>query len=285
MGTNKEWFGFTIRYEATKEFLSGHGIEIGAGANPQRLPEVATASYFDKRDDEELKVLFQSDIGYEVQDVSQIDSAFPDGADFLVAHNVLEHIHDHVGALVSWYSYLRDGAVVVISVPEKNGLKHDAGRVPTPLSHILDDLALARGPEAFETKEHIGSFCLGWSPSWVDLDRDQFAKRALFHMNDERNDLHWHANERDVWDAIIALSLMKAGIGAQMLRIADIKSDAPFRTQGEVIYTYRISRQDKTIDGLPDYAAPIQQRAEELRCAADRLSDLSSYASSIAKEP
>jgi SAM-dependent methyltransferase len=270
-----EWFGYKLRDRVSAEFLSGKGIEIGAGSRPHQLPEGASALYFDKRDDAGLRAQFKTDIGYTVQDVSQIPQEFPNGADFLIAHQVLEHIHDHISALAEWHGHVKDGGVVVLSVPDKRGLIYDKMRPSTSFSHILQDYALGRKFTDFEAREHIASFCLGWSSAWHYLDRDQFASRALDHTARDDNDVHWHANDRDTWTKVITAALLASRCGADFLRIIDMESEPPFTTQGDVIFIYRLNKsQAAVINGLPSLRDELTEEAARLRAAAERLESL-----------
>src|SRR3954468_769618 len=106
----------TIRRNFAADLIAGRGVEIGAGAYPQALPPGATAAQYDLRDAAELKALFGTET-IPVRPMAELRSDFPAGADFLIAHNVLEHAPDPIGQLIRWNACVRDGGVVLISLP------------------------------------------------------------------------------------------------------------------------------------------------------------------------
>ena len=106
----------TIRDTFCQAVLRGSGLEIGAGAYPQTLPKGAHASYYDIRNEAETRELFGSSV-VTARHVDVIPADFPNGADFLIARNVLEHCSDPIGTLIAWNGSVRDGGTVVISLP------------------------------------------------------------------------------------------------------------------------------------------------------------------------
>lgn len=269
MADSPNWPGYENRAVAAAPFLQGRGIELGAGAAPQRLPDGAEAVYFDKRGEGELCEYLGSTVRYPLHRLEEVGRFFPVGADFLIAHNVLEHIHDHIGALLEWHSYVRDGGVVVVSVPERVG--QDKDRPAAPFSHILLDHVLERDENWLETREHVMSFCLGWQESWPDKGREEFAAHVLFEGNRQGHDCHWHAVDRGDWDKVIAGAAVLGGVGLQILHTADMRTDGPTRTDGEIIYIYRVDRANTSIKGLPNVLPEIDAVADLLAAAQARL--------------
>lgn len=248
---DSEWWGYTVRANVAAPFLSGTGMEIGAGANPQRLPQGATAVYFDKSDATHLARQFNSDIAYEVHPMTMVKERFPKGADFLIAHNVLEHIHGEIAALIEWHSYVRNGGIVVLSVPLRDYTAGDSRRLETPISHVLEDYVMRRGGSSFEAREHSYSFCAGWDDhpntrAWSYLNRDEFANYLLEQATAEAPDFHWHAMNRKQWDFIIAAACHFGRRGMEVLSITDPTTEHE-KTQGEAIYIYRLKEASSPI--------------------------------------
>lgn len=251
--------------------LSGDGLELGAGLHPQKLPSTAHAHVFDKRDSSGLRDLFEADAPYEVRSLEEIPVVFPSGADFLIAHNVLEHLHGEIAALITWHRWVKDGGVVVLSMPDMRFLDQDGRRRPADFDHLLLDYALDRGEEWLETREHVLSFCLGWADSWAEMSKREFVTHVLSESNRDGHDCHWHALDRRGWDRVIAASALLDGTGIEMLATADGESSGACRTHGEIIYVYRISRQDAQVRGLPDVRDDVASMRTRLDTASERL--------------
>jgi len=96
-----------IRDLVVRDFLKGRGLEIGAGVTPQRLPPGASCRLYDLRTTAELTSLFGQTPANEAAGLDRIPIDFPDGADFLVAHNVLEHAPDPIGTLIQWHRLVK----------------------------------------------------------------------------------------------------------------------------------------------------------------------------------
>ena len=103
------------RFTASRDYLKGEGIEIGAGPNPQPVPEGVRVSYFDIRDEAELSAYIGLDVQHASLPMSQARQTFPEGADFLIAHHVLEHSADPIGTLRQWMGLVKPGGVICYS--------------------------------------------------------------------------------------------------------------------------------------------------------------------------
>lgn len=163
------------RLRTSAAFLHGRGIELGAGMSPQPLPADVACELFDLREPEEiarLEGLTRGD-GLRTEDVprsrsiDEIARRFPDGADFVIAHNVLEHCAEPIGTVHAWSAHLRPGGVLVLSVPDVDHCP-DAGRLVPDLEHLLADHLLGRDGDSFESREHAYSCAVGWMTFWED---------------------------------------------------------------------------------------------------------------------
>ena len=233
---------YDIRFEISRQFLKGKGIEIGAGASPQRLPDGVVCEYFDKRNADELSGLFnisKNDLK-QVYSLGEFWKRFPDGADFLIAHQVLEHTPNPILTLVEWNNYLKDGGVVVISVPDSESLP-DKDRLIPPFEHVLSDFILGRSDNSFESREHIYSFLMGWLDNGWLKAQDKYALAWAAHNSAKAksNDLHWHALDTELFEKIIRVSAFFANrtiVIEDMARPDSIET----RTKGDIVYVYRL---------------------------------------------
>src|SRR5436853_732291 len=184
----------TIRRNFAADLIAGHGVEIGAGAFPQALPPEATAAQYDLRDATELRGLFGTET-IPVRPIAELRSDFPAGADFLIAHNVLEHAPDPIGELIRWNACVRESGVVVLSLPHYLYCPDARRRVAPPL-HLLEDYREATDGSDFVSCDTGASFALGW---WEDFCRHhntqsiaEFSRLALDNLAGDRPDFHWH---------------------------------------------------------------------------------------------
>ncbi len=248
-----------IRTAFVAEVLHGEGVEIGAGAFPQRLPAGAVARYYDLRSDAEAETLFSSEV-VPARPMSTIPTDFPGGADFLIAHNVLEHCPDPIGTLRQWHRLVRVGATVVVSLPHHLCCP-DRGRRLPPLQHLIDDcLGRADGTD-FPSREHTASFTLGWSHDYcvgqgLETIAD-FATRLLEGLHSEGHDVHWHA-----LDATLSLGIVVAAAEFDGVELTSMRCWSPEsgQTIGDVLISYVIARRG-------DPAADVQEllRIDEIR--------------------
>ena len=228
------------------------GFEIGAGPYPTPVPGGVTVHYFDKRDDAELDEHFR---GYHedpgrVSPMAEIDTRFPDGADFMLAHQVLEHCANPIATLIDWNSHLRDGGIGIISMPHHRYCVNESARLVPPIEHLLLDYALEREAPEFESREHILSSYLAWESELVGFDeRAEFARAAL-DAHRSVDDIHWHAIDDALFHDLILAAGLLDGVSLELLRFGTPNpGDAPpletsevFETRGELMAIYRLAR-------------------------------------------
>lgn len=265
---------YRLRYKATSDLITGYGLEIGAGANPQQLPENVSCIYFDRRDLDGLQTLFQQHIDYQVHPIEDIPKYFPQGADFLIAHGVLEHSPDPIGLLRSWLSYVKDDGLLVLSLPDKHHCPQDAKRITPSFDHIVLDHLLSRGEDTFESKEHIYSFLLGWRYYILPhASKIAYLDFCLAEPRRSGHDLHWHALDRELGEKIIQTAGLLSGRAIHMCRICTVDSK-PIRTRGEAIFVFRVRQRGETQDAYVDAVrAEIQRIADSLLSSGQVLSE------------
>jgi len=268
-------FAARVRLELSRPHLKGRGLEIGAGPWPQLLPEGCTCEYFDKRKTQELGEYFQVDAqnAGNVLPLEAIPKRFPHGADFLIAHHVLEHASNPLRELGQWFGAVRDGGVCVLSVPDA-AQTPDRGRLVAPLEHLLADYLLNRDDDSFESREHIYSFAMGWIDEGYAKGMDKAGVAAMTHDNAHaaRNDLHWHAYDQELFLEALLLSARLSGVRLGLLALASPAHPAePGSPEQEVLAICRVVRGPG--EGLE--AATWNGRVDRTRVdsALDRLLD------------
>ncbi len=256
-----------LRLQASGPWLRGRGLEIGAGPNPQPLPQGCECRYYDLRTDAELQELFAGHAGtpVPVRPLAAARQDFPAGADFVLAHNVLEHCADPIGALREWHRLLAPGATMVLTLPDRRYCADRLRPVP-PLEHLLLDHALRRDQHHFDSREHIFSFVLGWNDegAFAGKPKAEVAEMAAWCAGHEpSNDCHWHAFDETLGRGLVRAAAALDGRRAELLNVAT----PPGQTHCELVYVYRLAAgSDATATAeLAAAAAALEAGAARLR--------------------
>lgn len=144
--------------------------------------------------------LKERDAGYQyISDAVDLNRIKSNSYDFVLSSHNIEHIANPLKAMNEWKRVLKDGGLLLLVVPDKNGT-FDHNRPVTTLSHLIED---------FETD--VGEQDLSHLPEILelhDLKRDlaagdisSFKKRAL---NNYRNRcLHHHVFDTELVLAVL----------------------------------------------------------------------------------
>jgi SAM-dependent methyltransferase len=140
---------FEARNEFARQFICGHGIEIGAAYQPLDVPAGASVTYVDRMTVEELRAHYPELAGLiipiDIVDDGERLTTLPDESqDFIIANHFLEHCEDPIGAIGSHLRKLRPGGILFYAVPDKR-YTFDFRRPVTPLEHMVSDHE--QGPE------------------------------------------------------------------------------------------------------------------------------------------
>lgn len=263
---------FKRRFQLSSDLLVGRGLEIGGGANPQRLPAGATCAYFDVRDTAQLGDLFGVAMDYPILPMDRIPLEFPNGADFLIAHNVLEHSANPIATLIDWMAYVRDEGLMVLSIPSMQHCPGDAGRLVPPPEHLLDDFLTDDCDDAFESREHIYSFLLGWYEHiHPGTSKAVYTAHCLSEARRSGHDLHWHALDHEAAEFIIEAAALLSARDIDSVRSCRY-GDASYPTLGESIFMFRVlhraqdpnPRLEATRRRIADHAEKLRHDGEGL---------------------
>jgi SAM-dependent methyltransferase len=227
-----------IRAEFAAPVLKGTGLEIGAGAYPQTLPLGVSARYFDIRTSEEAVKLFGKEV-VDTYPMAEVTRFFPNGADFLIAHNVLEHIPDPIGGLIAWNSLVRIGGSVVISLPHRDYCP-DGLRIRTEYRHILGDFLMHSDGSDPGSREHIIAFATSWHEDFCrtnGLEKIEDFTRSVLKIYPTANDAHWHSLDTELSLQIVAGAAEFGGT-----RIKDLRCWSPERSEtiGDILISYSV---------------------------------------------
>jgi SAM-dependent methyltransferase len=131
-------------------YLQGRGLEIGALADPLRVPARVQVQYVDRFSVEDLRrqyptlnsmALVPVDV---VSDGERLSAVDDETQDFVISRHFLEHCQDPIGTIEHFFRVLKPGGVVYFTVPDKR-FTFDRERPVTPLSHLFEDHE--KGPE------------------------------------------------------------------------------------------------------------------------------------------
>jgi predicted SAM-dependent methyltransferase len=189
------------RESIARQYLRGHGIEIGALHNPLKVPRCARVRYVDRMSAADLREQYSELNSRPLIEVDIIDdgetlSAIPDESQqFVIANHFLEHCQNPIGAVRNMLRVLKPGGILYLAVPDKR-FTFDVDRPVTPLGHLLRDDA--EGPE-WSRQQHF--------EEWTRLvgkieDPAEAAEktRALMAMD---YSIHFH-----VWTQVEILELL-----------------------------------------------------------------------------
>jgi len=243
-----------IRYRVSKDYINGHGAEIGAGAYPSLLPQKCKCNYFDTRNREELGRYFGAmsiplDHVYNIKEFRRI---LTNGADFIIAHNVLEHCPNPIQTLKHWHELCKDGGKMVLSVPQ-NGFGPDGNRLPATFEHLLFDYLMVRQASDFDTREHLYSSMTGFDKSSFSgigkLDQARMTHELAREIN---VDAHWHVFTVETLRQTIEAAAYFSGRTVEICSLASANHETTrYRTEGELIMTYKLSSQSLDIVARP----------------------------------
>ncbi len=197
-------------------FLVGSGIEIGPGHVPFPLPFGGVETrYVDRWQPEDNRALFPelgaAASGFVRPDiVADLDSdrlaAIPDASqDYVIASHVLEHLAEPLGQIADIHRVLRPGGVVLILLPDRRHT-FDRDRVPTPLSHLVDE---HRRGVSTVGDDHIEEF-LRATGSWDD-GWDAAARQEAFDLH-RRRSIHVHTWAQQEFPEVLAHTILDMGM-------------------------------------------------------------------------
>jgi SAM-dependent methyltransferase len=180
-----------VRRAIAAAFISGHGIEVGAGSRPFPVPEGAKCFYGDVRDEGELATYFGTS---SVSFTGKLDAQTLDGVplaslDFAISAHVIEHLFDPLGSIRATIERLKPGGVFLLVAPELT-MTWDRRRPPTTVDHMASDLL--DGGEGTRLQAYIEHFRYVAPELDAAVPEDEIDRRARETMA-TGHDIHEHA--------------------------------------------------------------------------------------------
>lgn len=188
------------RKTLARQFLSGHGIEIGALHLPLAVPSKAKVRYVDRmsvvdlrRHYPELAALPLVPIDV-VDDGETLQSLQDASEDFVIANHFLEHCQDPIRTIGNVMRVLKPGGVFFLAVPDKRAT-FDVDRPVTTLDHAINDFE--NGPAGSRAAHFAESVELTNGLRGAEADAE--VKRLM----DINYSIHFH-----IWDMNAFLLLL-----------------------------------------------------------------------------
>lgn len=205
-------------------YVSGVGVEIGAGLRPVQHEGIQKLYFFDKRNAAEFEAYFGAPPEYDLISLEGVRETYPQGLDFVTSHHVIEHIDNPIGVLSEWISLLKPGGIFYLSIPSPNNTT-ERRRPITPLRHILEDHFFQRGADSYESKQHLFSFIEACSASGGDLvpwfakdGVQKFSEYVLFDIGQrDDHDSHWHTVDLMTARKMVEIAFHLSGAGSEVL--------------------------------------------------------------------
>lgn len=249
------------------QWLSGDGVEVGAGHWPFPLPPtVGNVTYVSRHTPEEERRLFP-EVGEEhdfgtVDVIADLDrdglEAFGDASfDFAIASHVIEHVAAPIWALSELLRVVRVGGHVVIVLPDRRHT-FDRERDGTPVEHILREHAQGvREIDDLHIREFLAKTGGGLHPTTADLNLHR-ARSIHAHCwtDEEFGDLLWCA---------------RADLALPFSVVDHYGTEAAGGTGLEFAYVLRREDDARGAEDAVVIGAGRSNRSEELRAELDRV--------------
>jgi SAM-dependent methyltransferase len=176
-------------------FLTGNGLELGAGNRPWPIPPHTKCHYGDLLDKTGLEHYFKDcDPVYDgtldgFVDAQTLTGVHSGNLDFVISAHVIEHLADPIGAIRESIRVLRPGGIHLLAVPDMQ-MTHDRNRPPTTLEHLLsDERDGGTGTRRQAYEEHCRYVHTIYHPP---IPEEQFDLEVA-RIDECNMDIHWHA--------------------------------------------------------------------------------------------
>jgi SAM-dependent methyltransferase len=180
------------RFEVSRRWLKGNGIEIGALNSPLQVGRRARVRYVDRQHLDALRAHYPEFGAVALAPVDVVDDGeklatfAPDSLDFIIANHMLEHCENPLGAIRSHLSRVRRGGVLYYAIPDGR-FTFDRDRPLTPFEHLVaDDRDGGAAARAGHYEEYV---------RLVDKLSGTEAEERVRKLMDMAYSIHFH-----VWD-------------------------------------------------------------------------------------
>ena len=193
------------RAEIAARFLSGRGLEVGAGDRPFPVPKQAQVLYGDIRDADSVQTYFKTE---DVRSGDRVDAqTFADiedeSMDFVISAHVIEHVRNPIGSIVNAIRVLRPGGIHILVVPDMR-YTFDRRRPETTIEHVLLDHEQGGESTCRQSyEEHLRYV-------HPELTNEHYSEAEIESQSTENAkrwrdfDIHFHAWTKTGFEAVLA---------------------------------------------------------------------------------
>lgn len=212
------------RQLVSNAFITGVGIEVGAGNRPFPVPEGVKVLYGDIRDGQSLEVHFaDKKVSFDDEIDAETFAAIPlESIDFIISAHVIEHLYNPFGSIREGLRRLKANGVYVIVVPDMQ-YTTDRNRKATTFEHLIDDMK--DGGKSTLLQSYL-EHCEHVHPlSQEAFSSDELIKAAQSGM-ENRVDIHVHTWTKDSFKD--HLSRLSKAFGFEIVFSSNIQNEAVF---------------------------------------------------------
>ena len=199
------------RSAVAARFLTGRGLEVGAGDRPFPVPQHVQVFYGDIRDAASIQTYFKTD---DVRSGAQVDAQTFAGIDdasldFVISAHVIEHLRDPIGSIVSAIRVVRPAGIHILVVPDMR-FTFDRRRPETTVEHAVADHEQGGESTCRQSYEehlryvHPELTNEHYSEAEIELQASENAKRW------REFDVHFHAWTKEGFESLLTAAMRYA---------------------------------------------------------------------------
>lgn len=200
------------RYNFSKQYIYGTGVEIGAFHLPTQVNEGVRVDYVDQMSMFQIKERFaefrNTYCVYPsiIDDGEKLSSIQDECYDFVIANHMLEHCQNFFATINNHLRVLKQNGLLFYSLPDKR-VTFDKSRELTTYEHLKHEFLF--GTDAQMQYEHYYDFLTNVS----QLEGDEL-NAALEKSMHSSLDTHFH-----VWDSVTLLEHLKSAIEDKLIDV------------------------------------------------------------------
>ncbi len=184
------------------QYISGHGIEIGALHAPLPVDKKkAVVKYVDRMNEKDLRSHYPELNDLDLVHIDYIangellESIADASQDFVIANHFIEHCQNTILTIKNMLRVLKPGGIIFLSVPDKR-FTFDRDRDTTSLNHIINDFE--KGPQVSK-ETHFRE----WVKNFHKDKDEQFIEEETQKLLSQDYSIHFHVWQKTDMDELL----------------------------------------------------------------------------------